>query len=353
MNSKPLNTTNEWKLFFKKKGVSNDVIEKYLEYIYPLLSNKVPIIFEFDHLSLLLGRQIDYLASVINSPDNHYTSFNLLKRTGGSREITIPYPALLEMQYWIYNNILKKISIDSSAHGFAKKKSIITNAKVHIGQEEILKLDLKDFFPSININRIIHIFKSLGYSNHISFYLASICSYNKSLPQGSPTSPQISNIVAKKLDKRLISLSKKLNLKYTRYADDLTFSGKHISVKTIEYITEIIIDEGFEVNKHKTRLYKKPGKRIITGVSVKKDSINIPSTYKRNLKQELYYIFKYGYESHISKKKIKKYNYLLSLIGKVNYWLSIEPDNHYAINAKIELEKIYSSIYFSNKKRDA
>jgi RNA-directed DNA polymerase len=131
-----------------------------------------------------------------------------------------------------------------------------------------LKLDLKDFFPSINLNRIIFVFKSLGYPNKIAFYLASICSYNESLPQGAPTSPILSNIIAKQLDKRLISLAKKYSLKFTRYADDLTFSGKKIPAKFIEYIKNIIEDEGFVVNESKTRLYKNNRKwrfrRILT-----------------------------------------------------------------------------------------
>ena len=112
---------NNWKSYLESRRVQEDIKVQYLSYIKILLNNNVPIIFDFDHLSLLMGRTKFYMASVVNSPDNHYREFKLKKRSGGSRNITTPYPALLEMQYWIYNSILKKIPIHSSAHGFTYK----------------------------------------------------------------------------------------------------------------------------------------------------------------------------------------------------------------------------------------
>ncbi len=326
-----------WKSYFKNRGLKEDTFKKYIEYIEVLLENNVPIILNFEHLSLLQGRTSEYLSSVVNSPENHYREFKIKKRSGGQRIITAPFPALLEMQYWIYENILKTISINPTAHGFTHKKSIITNSKIHAGQNELLKMDLKDFFPSININRIIFIFKQLGYPNSISFYLASICSYDEALPQGTPTSPILSNIVSRRLDSRLIKFAKRYELRYSRYADDITFSGDRVPAKLINYISDIVSDEGFEVNTEKTRLYKKKSKRIVTGISVAGQEIKIPRNYKRELKQELHFILKYGLKSHISKKKIRDANYIYSLLGKVNFWLSVEPKNEFALNAKKKL----------------
>ncbi|WP_431160858.1 retron St85 family RNA-directed DNA polymerase [Flagellimonas beolgyonensis] len=333
-------TYNIWKSYLESRRVQEEVKEQYLSYINSLLEKNVPIIFNFDHLGLLLGRSKYYLASVINSPENHYREFKIKKRSKGFRKITTPYPALLEMQYWIYINILKNIQIHSTAHGFTHKKSIITNSKIHAGQNHLLKIDLKDFFPSIEKNRIIHIFKELGYPNIIAFYLAQICCYEDCLPQGAPTSPILSNIVSTRLDKRLINLSKKFELKYTRYADDLTFSGNSISATFISYVNDIINDEGFEININKTRLYQQKGKRIVTGVSVLEEEIKIPRDYKRRLKQELHYIFKFGLKSHMAKNKIRKANYLYVILGKVNFWLSIEPNNEYAVNARNRLKEL-------------
>lgn len=333
-------TVAKWKNFFEQKGIREDIQAKYIKYICKLANNNVPIIFDFNHLRLLMGRNLDYFTSVINSPENHYRSFQIKKRNGGYRDILAPYPALLEMQYWIYNNILKKIPTHPCSHGFSCKKSIITNAKIHLNQKELLKLDLKDFFPSISINRIIYVFKSLGYTNQVAFYLASLCSYNESLPQGAPTSPSLSNIIGSQLDKRLISLAKKYKLRYTRYVDDLTFSGENIPAKFIEYVHNIIIAEGFRINEDKTRLYKTKSKRIVTGISVQGEDLQLPREYKRALRQELFFIMKYGYMSHLKKKRIRKINYLDSLIGKVNFWLSVEPNNEFAQKARTALHEI-------------
>ncbi|WP_084158539.1 reverse transcriptase family protein [Dysgonomonas capnocytophagoides] len=222
-------------------------------------------------------------------------------------------------------------------HAFTGKKSIISNCRVHIGQQEILKIDLKDFFPSISFNRIIYFFRSLGYAKNISFYLAKLCTYEDYLPQGAPTSPILSNIIARKLDNRLIKFAQTFDLKYTRYADDIVFSGKKIPIKLIEYVNAIIVDEGFEVNCKKTRLYKKNNKKIITGIVINSDTITIPREYKRELKLSLNYILSYGLDSHISKKKIKDIHYLERILGKVNFWLQVEPDNEFAKKSKTYL----------------
>lgn len=326
-------TINEWKKNFEKTGIRPDLIESYLSYITTLVNNNVPIIFDFNHLCLLLGRNHQYLASVVNSNISHYRDFKIPKRSGGLRSITAPYPALLECQEWIYQNILTKFKIHPAAQGFTFKKSIITNAKIHIGQEHFLKIDLKDFFPTITINQVITIFKSIGYSHKVSFYLAAICCYGDVLPQGAPTSPMLSNIVAITLDKRLMAFAKAHNLRYTRYADDLAFSGDEIPVKFIEYISKIIISCGFIVNEKKTILQQNKNKRILTGISIADSVIKIPREYKRKLKQEIHCIRKFGISTHIRRQKIKNPDYLLSIIGKIHFWLSVEPDNEFAKQA--------------------
>lgn len=324
---------NDWKTNFEKSGIKSDLVDLYIPYITELVNNEVPIIFDFNHLSLLLGRNRQYLASVVNSNTSHYREFKIPKRSGGLRNISAPYPALQECQDWIYRNILTKVKIHPAAQGFTFNKSIITNAKIHINQDQFLKIDLKDFFPSIKINQVITIFKSLGYTHKVSFYLASICCYGDALPQGAPTSPMLSNIIAKTLDKRLMAFAKRFNLKYTRYADDLAFSGESIPVKFIEYITQIINSCGFTVNEKKTILQQEKNKRIITGISIADNEIKVPREYKRNLKQEIYYIRKFGIFSYLRKHKIKNPYYLLTVIGKIRFWLSIEPKNEFARQA--------------------
>ncbi|WP_190810109.1 reverse transcriptase family protein [Flagellimonas sp. S3867] len=341
---------NKWEDYFSNRGLEKNLLDSYLVYIDGLLTNNLPIIFESEHLSLLLGRNEVYLNSVVFSTELHYRDFKLRKRKGGFRIISVPYPALLECQKWIHKNILSKVKISPYAHGFAKKKSIVTNARKHTNQEHLLKIDLKDFFPSIKKGRVIAMFCKLGYSTEVSFYLASICCKMDCLPQGAPTSPSISNIIAKSLDNRLFALSQKFEIRYTRYADDLAFSGGNIPARFIDYVTEIVTTESFEINNSKTQLHKSKGKRIITGVAVNGEIVKAPKSYKRKLFQTLYYIEIFGLNSHRTKLKIRNPNYLESLIGKLNYVLTIEPDNSKAKNyltmlIEIDKSRTHNSVY--------
>lgn len=329
-----MHTLDEWKSYFVQRGItSEDTLSSYLKYIENLNNKKLPVIFDFEHLSLLLGLNKGYVASVISSPTHFWRSFKIRKRSGGFREICAPYPALLYIQRWIYSNILIKIKVSPYCHGFRIGRSIVSNAKWHVNKKEILKIDLSDFFPSITINRVIAVFKELGYNHQVSFYLASLCCLDGKLPQGAPTSPCLSNLILRPLDYRIVKFAKKIGLNYTRYADDLTFSGDEIRVSYINTISRIIEDEGFLVNKDKTRLYKRTGKRIVTGICVT-DRLSIPRDYKRKIKQEIYYIKKYGLLDHLSRIKSKKRHYCATLLGKICYWLQVEPKNTEALEAK-------------------
>jgi RNA-directed DNA polymerase len=252
---------NDWIEYYKNIGLAPDRIEKYNGYIGKLVSQNLPVIFEINHLSLLLGVKIEFLNKVIFSTGSFYREFEIPKKNGGKRKILAPYPSLLLIQNWIYENILKNITLHKCAHAYINKKSIITNSRVHLDQKEVLKLDLKDFFPSINFSRVIFLFSSLGYSNNVSFFLARLCCHNGALPQGAPTSPVLSNIISRKLDNRLFKLAQKFHFRYSRYADDMVFSGEKIPSCFLRYVDTIIEDEGFIINPSKTRLYKGNNKK--------------------------------------------------------------------------------------------
>ncbi|HAE65433.1 MAG TPA: RNA-directed DNA polymerase, partial [Acinetobacter johnsonii] len=255
------------------------------------------------------------------------------------RLITVPSPSLMMVQKWIYNHILIGKKVHYSAHGFNFNKSIITNAQMHVGHKAFLKIDLKDFFPSIPINWIINYFKQQGYPPKIAFYMASLCTLYNSLPQGAPTSPILSNIVFYNLDRILYKFSKKNNLIYTRYADDLVFSGHYISLKFRNFVIFLIKKYGFKVNSKKTSLKINAGQNIVTGILVK-DSIFVPKKYKRKLRQEMFFIGKFGILSHISTAKIRDPNYIYSLMGRINFVLSIEPNNNEFIEYQNHIKRI-------------
>ena len=332
-----IRSTSDWIQYYKNVGIPQNLINRYEPYIGNLIKKGIPVIFEINHLALLLGVNKDYLLKIINGQESFYREFTIKKKSGGERIISAPYPSLLMIQKWIYENILKVLSFHKCAHGYSPKKSIVSNCKVHISSNEFLKLDLKDFFPSIGFNRIIVFFNKLGYSRKVSYYLARLCTLEGSLPQGAPTSPILSNLISIKLDKRLYAFAQKFRLKYTRYADDIVFSGDSLNIKLFDYIISILNEEGFNNNSKKTRYYKETNKKIITGISIQNRKLKLPRSYRRNLVLELNYIMKYGFDSHISKKKIRNLKYLQSIIGKVNFWLQVEPDNQFANKAKLFL----------------
>jgi hypothetical protein len=330
-------STKNWESFFLDKGISDDLISQYLPYIEKLNNNKVPVIFEYEHLSLYLGIEKLILLKMIFASKHFYRSFYIPKKRGGKRLINAPLPSLLHCQKWIYKNILLKHSTHECAHGFTPGKSIISNAKGHLSKKALLKIDLENFFPSIPINWVINLFSKMGYSNNVSFYLASLCCFDDALCQGAPTSPYISNLLLRQLDNRISKLSNSFSITYTRYADDLTFSGTYISLKFKALIINCIHDYGLKVNPEKTIHQTQPGKKIVTGISVAGKELKLPRGTKRELRKEIYYIKKYGFLSHASKIKINNPIYLYSLKGKFSFWLQVEPE---CIFAKESIEHI-------------
>ncbi|AXQ23142.1 RNA-directed DNA polymerase [Acinetobacter wuhouensis] len=335
----PVKSPQEWRTYFDNIGLKEEYIEIYLQIIEELYRKKNPIIFEIEHFSKLVGVEVTVLLSMIFSKEKFYRQFKIPKKKGGERTITVPSPSLMLVQKWIYNYILINKKIHYSAHGFNFNRSIITNAKMHVGNKAFLKIDLKDFFPSIPIGWIVNYFKQQGYPPKISFYLASLCTLKDSLPQGAPTSPILSNIIFYNLDKVLYKFSKKNALTYTRYADDLVFSGKYISLKFRNFVIFLIRKYGFQINSKKTSLKVNAGQNIITGILVK-DTIFVPKKYKRKLRQEMFYIKKFGLLSHIATTNIRDPNYVYSLMGRLNFVLTVEPENEEFIEYQNYIKRI-------------
>jgi RNA-directed DNA polymerase len=327
------NQIENWNSFFADRGVSEPLITQYIAYIEKLVSADLPVIFEIEHLSKLVGIDVLELKKMIACPYSFYRNFSIPKKRGGKRKVTAPYPSILMCQKWIYENILKTVTPHFCTHAYREKKSIITNATPHLNQKAVLKMDLEDFFPSISINWVINFFSTLGYPNNIAYYLASLCCLNGGLPQGAATSPALSNILLKHLDLRLLRLSTKYQLNYTRYADDLAFSGSYIPHKLIGVVTKIISDVGLVVNEKKTSLIIGNKQKIITGLSVQGEALALPRSARRQITKDIHYIRKYGLVSHISKLKIKNPYYVQSLEGKLRFWLQIEPNNTFALES--------------------
>jgi RNA-directed DNA polymerase len=326
----------------QKKNVPRKHIEKLLEYAKNLYDKKIPIIYNNEHLSFLLGFQGELLRAITNDANKFYRSFSILKHNGKERKIREPYPTLKEIQYWILRKILQKVSISKFAKAYKLHRQLKENVRFHIKQPVIIKLDVQDFFNSITQEKIIYIFKRMGYTSKLSGMLARLCCLDGKLPQGAPTSPYLSNLYCRQLDKRLGNYLIKSGFRYTRYSDDITISGNpsnHQVAKIIKFCELCLCEYGLRLQTSKTQILRSSNRQMVTGV-VLNTKMSSGNKKKHNIRQEMYYIKKYGLESHMLQQHIEKQNYLYHLLGQINWILYFEKDNREFQEYKSFLTKI-------------
>ncbi|WP_407439885.1 retron St85 family RNA-directed DNA polymerase [Lelliottia sp.] len=237
-------------------------------YTQRLLS--LPILQTLDDLATKTRLPRSILSKYLHRNNRFYKSTYISKKSGGLRPISNPNSELKAIQRWILRNILTHLSPSPYAKGFILGKSIKDNAQPHAGKQYILSIDLKDFFTTIKASYVFSIFNSVGYSSNMSYFLTSICTLDGVLPQGSPTSPTLSNLICLRLDERIGRYCENKALTYTRYADDITISGNKLSVikKAWHIVRMIIKEEGFTINKKKELLSGPQSQRKVTGLIV-------------------------------------------------------------------------------------
>jgi len=295
-------------------------------YVDRLQTNNIPIIFNLRHLRKILKiskrQQGNYFSSQRNSS---YHRFNIPKKSGGYRVIEAPNDELKSKQLWIKDNIIDKFKVSDAAKGFKRCCSIYDNALMHVNKELVINIDIKDFFPSIKYNQVFRFFNYIGYNVQVSHLLTKLCTNNRNaLPQGAPSSPPLSNIILLKLDKRLSKLALSSECAYSRYADDITFSGKKNIKSLVPIIINIINDEGFEINQAKLRLQYANQRQEVTGLIVNKKVSLDKRTIKR-LENAIYYCRKYGVSDHMTKIQCDKSYYKEHLFGLAYFVKMIEP----------------------------
>ncbi len=243
------------------------------------------------------------------SHTSHYVRFAIPKKRGGVRLIAAPMPRLKRAQRWILDNLLVKIPLHDAAHGFVPQRSIVSNARPHVGADLVINLDLKDFFPSITFPRVKGAFQWMGYGEAPATILALLCTsaptttieadgqrYEvatgpRHLPQGAPSSPALTNIICYHLDRRLAGLAASLGFTYTRYADDLTFSARGEAARgnvqaILASARRIITDEGLVVHPDKTRVLRRGRQQEVTGVIVN-EKLNVDRATLRRFRATL------------------------------------------------------------------
>lgn len=337
----------------QKQGKNNDYIDVCCQYARFLMDNDLPVLFDANHVRIVLKLdEINEKAYHCFKAGNEYKP----------RFIEAPSVSLKKRQKWILENILEKEKLLPCIHGFVKGKSIVSNAKCHVGKRYLLCMDIKSFFRTISITKVKQLFLSMGYSIKAAEELAKICTFDESayffnvnndeddvveskeryLPQGAPSSPMIANLVFQHIDQLILDLVKEKDITYTRYADDLCFSSDVDSLKELgTYIEQILRNNQFQINNHKTRLMGMDTPKIFMGLNIT-STIKIRSEYKRELRKEIYFCKKYGIESHLDKtKKNGRSNFIQYLYGKAYYVSMIEPSVGRGILE--ELDEIFSN----------
>ncbi len=224
--------------------------------------------------------------------DKYYKTYTIPKKSGKLREISQPSKKLKGLQSWILVNILNKLKVSNSCKGFEKGSSIADNAEPHKDANTILTLDLEDFFPTVKRNHVYSIFRTVGYNKTISTILTNICTFQGALPQGSPCSPKLANLSASKLDARIQGYVGKRGINYTRYADDLSFSGLNPAkvVKIIPMIKSIIENEKFVVNPEKTRIAGAARAKKVTGLIISNNTFGIGKQKYKDLRAKIHHL---------------------------------------------------------------
>ena len=251
----------------------------------PSLSNSLPELANLSDLASLLKLSEFELKLFSLRTEQFYSTFERPKSSGkGVRIICAPDNKLKAIQRRIKTYLLDCIDAHPASTGYGRGCSIVKNASVHVAQNVVLNLDIENFFSSISISRVVGLFITLGYSEGVAFHLARLCCYKHALPQGAPTSPAIANLVCHRLDRRLTGLAANKNLKYTRYCDDISVSSsEHMTPGLVALIKTIVAEEGFQINKDKTRILSRRSCQIVTGLTVN-EKVNVPRRKRRELR---------------------------------------------------------------------
>ena len=335
-----------------------------------LIENKLPLLTKPTELAEAVNLSVPQLKGLCYQQEVAtnlaYSHFTITKRNGTPRQIWSPIPRLKFVQRWILTKVLNNLTTHDAAHGFVRGKSIVTNAAVHSDSELLIKLDVKDFFPSVSWRRVKGVFRHAGYQEQIATLLALLCTEaprqvvqqdgktyyvalgDRALPQGAPTSPALSNIVCLNLDRRLTGLADKIGLRYSRYADDLTFSlpvssQKSTSAKNdsdknqhnqligqlLGSVNKILREEGFALNNDKTRVIRKGNQHNVTGMIVNGSGVpRVSRQIKRMLRAAVHNLESGG--------TLRADETLNTLSGYAAWIASAEPELGHEYLARIE-----------------
>ena len=276
------------------------------------------------------------LYAVSNNLGKHYRKVKLPKKDGGYRSLSIPDEVLKSIQKRIAEVLLIHTPVSRYAKGYRFGSSTLRNAKHHVGKQVVLKLDILHFFDSIRYSTVKDIvFPEEVYAEPLRILLTMLCYHKDALPQGAPSSPAITNIILYEFDEQIGQWCRDRGVAYTRYCDDMTFSGDFDPTEVVHFVRLELKKIGFLLNEQKTKIQRPGQQQTVTGIVVN-EKLSVPADYRRKLRQELYYCRKFGIQEHLQKigLEIPEDTYRMQLLGKVNYVLQVHPNDREMLEAR-------------------
>lgn len=288
-----------------------------------------------------LGFSAKTLYGLSNNLEKHYHNVLIPKRDGSKRKLSVPDLILKRVQKSIADNILAQYPVSKYAKAYKVGSNVQRNAQPHVGKKKILKLDIEGFFDHILYSQVKNtVFCEEKFAEPIRVLLTMLCYYKESLPQGAPTSPAITNIIMYDFDEAVGAFCGEKKIAYTRYCDDMTFSGDFDEGEVIAFVKGELCKLGLFLKNRKTAVIPASKRQTVTGIVVN-EKMNITKEYKKKIRQEMHYIQKFGLDEHVSRCKIAdKQQYVLSLRGRIAFVLQTTPnDGEFLEYKKILAEK--------------
>lgn len=284
------------------------------------------------------------LYSISNHPEEHYHAVHIPKRDGTVRRVYEPAGLLKQIQKNILHRVLAQFPVSVYATAYKKDGGIRINASHHQRKEQILKLDIEHFYDHVMFYMVYQCaFPAVRFPPPVRTLLTHLCCYKECLPQGAPTSAYISNLVLRPLDEYMGTWCEPQNITYSRYSDDITCSGSFNPHAVIRICSSRLQMMGFYLKEEKTRIISQGCSQIVTGITVN-DKLQVPRAYRDELRRDLYYCCKYGPASHLAHLGDTKYlpregagirRYLQSLLGRINFVLSVNGEDAYFQRAAV------------------
>jgi retron-type reverse transcriptase len=313
------------------------------------------------------GRELHWLSAISTHAEfrpRHYVATWIKKRSSGFRLVESPKSKLKLVQRFILDDILSRVPVHESAHGFRKSRSVLTFVSPHVGRPFCIRMDLRDFFPSVTAGRVMGLFRSWGFDSDVARQLAGLCTTitpkelvepqrpsgcigsfrverlygSPHLPQGAPTSPALANLAAYNFDCRLTKLAESVGATYTRYADDILLSGTKDFARSAKQLSTLIgaiaLEESFEVNFHKTRMLSSAQRQKSAGI-VFNETLNLDRREFDRLKAIVHNCVRFG---PASQNRNGLPNFRLHLEGRINWLTQLNPVKGEKL--RLEFEKI-------------